>query len=79
MVSEVTPDVAKLFGLRRVGGVVITIVVTAGMVSTTWVQFLKGSLLVIFSGRIVADLDPKTVTPEELGSYMTGVGVEAAS
>ena len=32
-----------------VGAVVIMIVVTAGMVSTTWVQFLKGSLLVVFS------------------------------
>ena len=32
-----------------VGAVVILIVVTAGMVSTTYVQFLKGSLLVIFS------------------------------
>ncbi len=40
---------------------------------------LSDRLLVIFSGRIVADLDPKTVTPEELGSYMTGVGAEAAS
>jgi len=36
-------------GVMIVGAVVITIVVTAGMVSTTWVQFLKGSLLVIFS------------------------------
>ncbi|MCH2113371.1 MAG: cation acetate symporter [Pirellulales bacterium] len=36
-------------GVVIVGAVVITIVVTAGMVSTTWVQFLKGSLLVIFS------------------------------
>jgi len=36
-------------GVLIVGAVVITIVVTAGMVSTTWVQFLKGSLLVIFS------------------------------
>jgi cation/acetate symporter len=32
-----------------VGTVVILIVVTAGMVSTTWVQFLKGTLLVFFS------------------------------
>lgn len=40
---------------------------------------LSDRLLVIFSGQIVADLDPKTVTPEELGSYMTGVGAEAAS
>ncbi|MFP6611796.1 MAG: cation acetate symporter, partial [Pirellulales bacterium] len=36
-------------GVLIVGTVVIVIVVTAGMVSTTWVQFLKGSLLVIFS------------------------------
>ncbi len=36
-------------GVVMVGAVVIMIVVTAGMVSTTWVQFLKGSLLVFFS------------------------------
>ena len=36
-------------GVVLVGVVVIVIVVTAGMVSTTWVQFLKGSLLVVFS------------------------------
>jgi cation/acetate symporter len=36
-------------GVVLVGAVVIIIVVTAGMVSTTWVQFLKGALLVIFS------------------------------
>ncbi len=36
-------------GVLMVGTVVIMIVVTAGMVSTTWIQFLKGSLLVIFS------------------------------
>src|SRR5687767_122980 len=35
-------------GVIIVGAAVITIVVTAGMVSTTWVQFIKGSLLVIF-------------------------------
>ncbi len=37
-------------GVVMVGTVVILIVVTAGMVSTTWVQFLKGTLLVFFSG-----------------------------
>lgn len=37
-------------GVVLVGTVVILIVVTAGMVSTTWVQFLKGTLLVFFSG-----------------------------
>ena len=31
-----------------VGVVVTIIVVTAGMVSTTWVQFIKGGLLVVF-------------------------------
>ncbi len=36
-------------GVVLVGAVVILIVVTAGMVSTTWVQFLKGALLVVFS------------------------------
>jgi len=36
-------------GVVLVGATVILIVVSAGMVSTTWVQFLKGSLLVIFS------------------------------
>jgi cation/acetate symporter len=37
------------WGVMLVGVVVIMIVVTAGMVSTTYVQFLKGSLLVLFS------------------------------
>lgn len=36
-------------GVLVVGAVVITIVVTAGMVSTTYVQFLKGGLLVVFT------------------------------
>ncbi|MFM7925691.1 MAG: sodium:solute symporter family transporter, partial [Planctomycetaceae bacterium] len=36
-------------GVVMVGAVVILIVVTAGMVSTTWVQFLKGAMLVVFS------------------------------
>jgi cation/acetate symporter len=33
-------------GVTAVGSVVIVIVATAGMVSTTWVQFIKGGLLV---------------------------------
>jgi cation/acetate symporter len=36
-------------GVVMVGAVVILIVVTAGMVATTWVQFLKGAMLVVFS------------------------------
>jgi cation/acetate symporter len=45
-------------GVLLVGVLVIVIVVTAGMVSTTWVQFLKGALLVVFctvlTGMIVS-------------------------
>jgi len=37
-------------GVVMVGIVVVLIVATAGMVSTTYVQFIKGSLLVLFSG-----------------------------
>jgi cation/acetate symporter len=37
-------------GVLLVGVAVTLIVVTAGMVSTTWVQFIKGSLLVFFCG-----------------------------
>ena len=40
-------------GVTLVGGVVIAIVTTAGMVSTTWVQFIKGGLLVVFSTILV--------------------------
>jgi cation/acetate symporter len=43
-------------GVVLVGAVVIVIVVTAGMVSTTWVQFLKGSLLVVFSAVLTVML-----------------------
>src|SRR5437762_12932159 len=39
-------------GVLMVGTVVIIIVVTAGMVSTTWVQFIKGSMLVIFCAML---------------------------
>jgi simple sugar transport system ATP-binding protein len=34
---------------------------------------LSDTLLVMLRGRIVAQLDPQTVTPQELGSHMTGV------
>jgi simple sugar transport system ATP-binding protein len=35
---------------------------------------LSDSIKVILRGRLVADADPATVTPEELGSAMTGAG-----
>jgi cation/acetate symporter len=39
-------------GVIVVGCIVTTIVITAGMVSTTWVQFIKGSLLVMLCAFI---------------------------
>ncbi len=41
------------YGVIMVGVIVITIVATAGMASTTYVQFLKGGLLIIFSTVLV--------------------------
>ncbi|MBN1631883.1 MAG: cation acetate symporter [Thermoleophilia bacterium] len=43
-------------GVVVVGAIVITIVATAGMTSTTYVQFIKGSLLIIFALVIVVAL-----------------------
>jgi len=37
---------------------------------------LSDTLYVIFEGALVARLDPNQVTPEELGSYMTGARAE---
>ena len=52
--------ITPLLGLPHAAGVILVgvavtlIVVTAGMVSTTWVQFIKGSLLVFFCGVLAA-------------------------
>ncbi|MCB0965174.1 MAG: heme ABC transporter ATP-binding protein, partial [Acidimicrobiales bacterium] len=40
---------------------------------------LSDRLLVIFEGRIVADLDPAEATPDVLGSYMTTGTLDRAS
>jgi cation/acetate symporter len=45
--------IPHFWGVIIVGAIVITIVATAGMTSTTYVQFLKGFLLVIFSTVLV--------------------------
>ncbi|MCA9071720.1 MAG: cation acetate symporter, partial [Planctomycetaceae bacterium] len=70
--------VTPLFGLPHwvgvvmVGAVVILIVVTAGMVSTTYVQFLKGSLLVVFSALLVwLILDEGLKIPKETNEKVT--------
>jgi cation/acetate symporter len=54
-------------GVTMVGAVVVAIVMTAGMVSTTYVQFLKGGLLVFFSLILTVLILQRgfTVVPEE--------------
>jgi cation/acetate symporter len=51
-------------GVSMVGAVVMLIVVTAGMVSTTYVQFLKGSLLVVFSAVLTLLILNRGLTTE---------------
>lgn len=54
-------------GVVLVGVIVTVIVVTAGMVSTTWVQFIKGSLLVVFCVILTHQILSRglSVTPRE--------------
>jgi cation/acetate symporter len=51
-------------GVVLVGAIVITIVATAGMTSTTYVQFIKGSLLIVFSLVIVVALLVRGISTE---------------
>ncbi len=76
---------AQHWGVIIVGMVVITIVATAGMASTTYVQFLKGGLLIIFSLAIVISVCVRglTTTPDQGGKvpfykYKTLSAVETA-
>ncbi|MEM8943599.1 MAG: cation acetate symporter [Planctomycetota bacterium] len=66
-------------GVLIVGTVVILIVVTAGMVSTTWVQFFKGSLLVVFSTLLTVmilergfEVDPEPPQPQTITKTADG-------
>ena len=61
-------------GVVLVGAIVIVIVVTAGMVSTTWVQFLKGSLLVIFSAILTVMILARGFTVDEDAQQFANVG-----
>ncbi len=53
--SLVTPllGLSHTVGVVMVGAIVIIIVATAGMASTTYVQFIKGGLIIIFSSVLV--------------------------
>ncbi len=63
-------------GVLMVGTVVILIVTTAGMVSTTYVQFLKGSLLLIFSFILVGMILNRGIqaVPFDRGTGNEGIG-----
>ena len=52
-------------GVVIVGVTVVLIVVFAGMVSTTWVQFIKGALLVVFSALTVVLVLREGLAPRE--------------
>ncbi len=68
-------------GVVIVGTVVVLIVCTAGMVSTTYVQFIKGGLLVLFSGVLTVlilnrglkvDERPEVMEPQVVTTTSTG-------
>ncbi len=56
-------------GVIMVGLIVITIVATAGMTSTTYVQFIKGALLIVFSTVLVVAVLVRglSTTPDQGG------------
>jgi len=61
-------------GVIMVGAIVITIVATAGMTSTTYVQFIKGALLIVFSTVLVVALCVRglSTTPDQGGRVPSG-------
>ncbi len=59
-------------GVCMVGTVVVVIVATAGMVSTTWVQFIKGGLLVVFTGIVVVMVLNRGLEQTQLGDTFDG-------
>jgi len=64
-------------GVVIVGSIVIFIVATAGMTSTTYVQFIKGGLLVIFSTVLVIYVLKHGLTLNPGGDYHKFAKIEA--
>ncbi len=71
-------------GVTLVGVVVIFIVATAGMTSTTYVQFLKGALLIIFSSVLVVAIlnkglstDPRGVQSDRVEEHVAVADMKA--
>jgi cation/acetate symporter len=81
--SLVTPLLGLPFevGVAIVGCVVIIIVATAGMASTTYVQFIKGGLLVVFSLIVVGMILFRgvNVPPSELFHKFTSLKASSAT
>ena len=66
-------------GVVMVGIIVITIVATAGMTSTTYVQFLKGGLLIIFSTVLSIAVLNKGLSTEPREETFVPQTIEASS
>ncbi len=64
-------------GVTLVGGIVIFIVTTAGMKSTTYVQFLKGALLMVFSLLLVFLVIGKGINLEPSENYHDFITLQA--
>jgi cation/acetate symporter len=64
-------------GVVLVGSIVILIVATAGMTSTTYVQFIKGGLLIIFSFIIVISVLNKGLELNPSKDYHKFVTIDA--
>lgn len=70
--SLVTPllGIPHHVGVILVGGIVIIIVATAGMASTTYVQFLKGGLLIVFSTILAGAVLVRGISTTPAGSEL---------
>jgi cation/acetate symporter len=70
---------AHASGVIMVGAIVVLIVVTAGMVSTTWVQFIKGGMLVVFCAILTAMILNRGLSTRPLASGSPGVETPSRS
>ncbi len=64
-------------GVIIVGSIVMFIVATAGMASTTYVQFIKGGLLIVFSTILVFMLLNKGIDVTPSKNYHKFISIEA--
>src|SRR5688572_30840895 len=66
-------------GVLTVGVIVVLIVVTAGMVSTTWVQFIKGGLLVVFCAILTVMILNRGLTTKSASADSQSANAAAGS